>query len=133
VQDWFWWKTEGDPIFNSNYHDVAQDLDALHKENVHTMISVWGLLDPESETYKILDRKHELVSDAHVYDASNPEARDISKKRLMEQLKQTGLISTCGRRIALRLLRISVATANRIRISASSYQGTLGKFSLFKS
>ena len=24
VQDWFWWKTEGDPVFNSNYHDVAQ-------------------------------------------------------------------------------------------------------------
>ena len=47
VQDWFWWKTEGDPVFNSNYHDVAQDLDALHKENVHAMISVWGLLDPE--------------------------------------------------------------------------------------
>jgi alpha-D-xyloside xylohydrolase len=40
VQDWFWWKTEGDPVFNSNYHDVAQDLEALHKENVHAMISV---------------------------------------------------------------------------------------------
>src|SRR6201997_2773504 len=77
VQDWFWWKTEGDPIFNSNYHDVAKDLEALHKENVHAMISVWGLLDPEAETYKILDQKHQLVSDAHVYDASNPEARDI--------------------------------------------------------
>ena len=75
VQDWFWWKIEGDPVFNSNYHDVASDLDALHKENVHAMISVWGLLDPESETYKILDAKHELVSKAHVYDATNPEAR----------------------------------------------------------
>ena len=52
VQDWFWWKTEGDPEFNSNYHNVAEDLDALHKENVHAMISVWGLLDPNSETYK---------------------------------------------------------------------------------
>lgn len=27
VQDWFWWKIEGDPDFNSNYHDVAKDLD----------------------------------------------------------------------------------------------------------
>src|SRR5581483_6656671 len=77
VQDWFWWKTEGDPIFNSNYHDVAQDLAALHKENVHAMISVWGLLDPKSQTYKLLEAKHELLSDAHVYDATNPEARDI--------------------------------------------------------
>ena len=31
VQDWFWWKTEGDPAFNSNYHDVRKDLDALHE------------------------------------------------------------------------------------------------------
>ncbi len=90
VQDWFWWKTEGDPIFNSNYHDVAQDLDALHKEHVHAMISVWGLLDPASETYKILDQKHEMVSGAHVYDATNPEARDIYWERLPGKLLQQG-------------------------------------------
>jgi alpha-D-xyloside xylohydrolase len=90
VQDWFWWKTEGDPVFNSNYHDVEKDLDALHKENVHTMISVWGLLDPQSETYKVLDAKHELVPDAHVYDATNPEARDIYWKHLPGKLLAQG-------------------------------------------
>ena len=90
VQDWFWWKTEGDPVFNSNYHDVAQDLEALHKENLHAMISVWGLLDPNSETYKILDAKHELVSDAHVYDATNPEARDIYWEHLPGKLLAQG-------------------------------------------
>jgi alpha-D-xyloside xylohydrolase len=90
VQDWFWWKTEGDPIFNSNYHDVVQDLDALHKENVHAMISVWGLLDPKSETYKILDAKHELVAGAHVYDATNPEARDIYWEHLPGKLLAQG-------------------------------------------
>ena len=90
VQDWFWWKTEGDPVFNSNYHDVAQDLDALHKANVHAMISVWGLLDPSSETYKILDAKHELVSDAHVYDATNPEARDLYWEHLPGKLLAQG-------------------------------------------
>jgi alpha-D-xyloside xylohydrolase len=90
VQDWFWWKTEGDPIFNSNYHDVAQDLDALHKENVHAMISVWGQLDPESETYKILDAKQELVAGAHVYDATNSEARDIYWDHLPGKLLAQG-------------------------------------------
>ena len=90
VQDWFWWKTEGDPVFNANYHDVAKDLDALHKENVHAMISVWGLLDPESETYKILDAKHLLISDAHVYDASSPEARDIYWQHLPGKLLSQG-------------------------------------------
>ncbi len=90
VQDWFWWKTEGDPVFNSNYHDVAQDLEALHKEHVHAMISVWGLLDPKSETYQVLDAKHELVADAHVYDATNPEARDIYWKHLPGKLLAEG-------------------------------------------
>lgn len=90
VQDWFWWKTEGDPDFNSNYHDVAKDLEALHKENVHAMISVWGLLDPESETYKILNDKHLLIQGAHVYDASSPEARDIYWDRLPGKLLAQG-------------------------------------------
>ena len=90
VQDWFWWKTEGDPAFNANYHDVPQDLEALHKEHVHTMISVWGLLDPESETYKVLDAKHELVSEAHVYDATNPQARDNYWEHLPGKLLAQG-------------------------------------------
>jgi alpha-D-xyloside xylohydrolase len=90
VQDWFWWKTEGDPVFNSNYRDVAADLDALHKENVHAMISVWGLLDPNSETYKILDAKHELVSGAHVYDATKPEAREVYWDHLPGKLLAQG-------------------------------------------
>ncbi len=90
VQDWFWWKREGDPEFNANYHDVAKDLESLHQQNVHTMISVWGLLDPASETYKQLDAKHLLVGDAHVYDATNPEARDIYWNRLPGKLLQQG-------------------------------------------
>jgi len=82
VQDWFWWKTEGDPVFNTNYHDVPKDLETLHNENVHTMISVWGLLDPAAETFKTLDAQHFLIPGAHVYDASNPAARDIYWQRL---------------------------------------------------
>jgi len=90
VQDWFWWKTEGDPEFNANYHDVARDLAALHEENVHAMISVWGLLDPASETYKELDAKHLLVPYAHVYDATSPEARALYWKRLPGALLAQG-------------------------------------------
>src|SRR5271157_2304054 len=90
VQDWFWWKKEGDPDFNSNYHDVPKDLEALHKENVHTMISVWGLLDPKSETYKTLEAKNLMVPGAHVYDPSSPEARDIYWNRLPGKLLAQG-------------------------------------------
>jgi len=90
VQDWFWWKKEGDPVFNDKYHDVEKDLAALHKQNIHTMISVWGLLDPGSETYKVLDAKNLLVPEAHVYDASSPEARDIYWDRLPGKLLAQG-------------------------------------------
>ncbi len=90
VQDWFWWKNEGDPDFNDNFHDVPKDLDALHKENVHAMISVWGLLDPKSETYKTLDAQHLLIPGAHVYDPSSPEARDIYWNRLPGKLFAQG-------------------------------------------
>jgi alpha-D-xyloside xylohydrolase len=90
VQDWFWWKTEGDPIFNNSYHDVPKDLETLHGENVHAMISVWGLLDPNSDTYKILDAKHMLISDAHVYDDSSAEARDIYWQHLPGKLLAQG-------------------------------------------
>jgi alpha-D-xyloside xylohydrolase len=43
-----------------------------------------------SETYKILDDKHELVSSAHVYDATNPEARDIYWEHLPGKLLAQG-------------------------------------------
>ena len=90
VQDWFWWKNEGDPDFNDNYHDVAKDLDGLHKQNVHAMISVWGMLDPKSETYKTLDAKNLLIPGAHVYDPSNVEGRDIYWNRLPGKLLAQG-------------------------------------------
>ena len=77
VQDWYWWQHEGDPIFNSNYHDVPADLAKLHAQHIHTMISTWGLMDPASDTYKKLDAEHLLIADAHVYDASNARARDL--------------------------------------------------------
>ncbi len=77
VQDWYWWKNEGDPVFNSNYHDVPADLGKLHAEHFHTMISTWGMMSPAAETFKKLDAEHLLLTDAHVYDASNPHARDL--------------------------------------------------------
>ncbi len=36
VQDWFWWKAEGDPVFTSNFPDVPGELKQLHDEHVHS-------------------------------------------------------------------------------------------------
>ena len=90
VQDWFWWKTEGDPVFNSNYHDVPGDLAKLHDAHIHTMISTWGMIDPKSETWKKLDSEHLLIARAHVYDASVPRARDLFWSSLIAPLQKMG-------------------------------------------
>jgi alpha-D-xyloside xylohydrolase len=90
VQDWYWWKTEGDPIFNSNYPDVPAELKALHDNHVHAMISVWGLFDPHSENFKYIAAHHFDVRDAHVYDATNPKARDFYWENLPAKLLAQG-------------------------------------------
>jgi len=90
VQDWFWWKVEGDPDFNSNYHDVSADLQALNREHVHAMISVWGLFDPRSENYRIMTAHQFDVPGAHVYDATNPAARDFYWDNLVGKLFSMG-------------------------------------------
>lgn len=90
VQDWFWWKTEGDPTFNNNYQDVPGKLKELHGEHVHTMISTWGLLDPKSETYKKMTAQKLLVPRAHVYDATNPKARQLYWGSLQRPLFNEG-------------------------------------------
>ncbi|HEY4662018.1 MAG TPA: TIM-barrel domain-containing protein [Terriglobales bacterium] len=90
VQDWFWWKLEGDPVFNSNFPDVPGELRELHDEHVHAMLSVWGLFDAKSENYQQLAARHLDVPNAHVYDASNPEARNFYWNQLAGKLFSMG-------------------------------------------
>jgi alpha-D-xyloside xylohydrolase len=90
VQDWFWWKTEGDPVFNGNYKDVPKELQSLHEQHVHAMISVWGLFDPASENFKELAATNFDVPKAHVYDATNPAARDFYWNKLAGKLFAQG-------------------------------------------
>lgn len=90
VQDWFWWKTEGDPVFNKNYSDVPAQLKSLHDEHVHAMLSVWGLFDPAAENFKTLAAHKFDVPNAHVYDATNPAARDFYWNNLAGKLFSQG-------------------------------------------
>ena len=90
VQDWFWWKTEGDPIFNSNFPDVPGELKTLHDEHVHAMISVWGLFDVKSQTFQKLSAQHLDVPNAHVYDATSAKARDLYWEDLAGKLFAQG-------------------------------------------
>ena len=90
VQDWFWWKTEGDPVFNSNYSDIPGELKTLHDQHVHAMISVWGLFSAESENFKTIAARHWDLANAHVYDATNAKARDFYWENLVGQLFSQG-------------------------------------------
>ena len=92
VQDWFWWKQggEGDPEFNSNYTDVPAELKALHDQHVHAMISVWGMMDPSSKTFQEIERRGFEIPGTHVYDPTNPAARDLFWNQLPGKLFAQG-------------------------------------------
>jgi alpha-D-xyloside xylohydrolase len=92
VQDWFWWKQggEGDPEFNSNYTDVPAELKTLHEEHVHAMISVWGLMDPSSKNYQEIQRQGFEIPGTHVYDPTNPAAREFFWNQLAGKLFAQG-------------------------------------------
>jgi len=90
VQDWFWWLHEGDPVFNANFPDVPAELKTLHGEHVHAMLSVWGLFDPASKNFATMVANHFDVPNAHVYDATNPAARDFYWNNLAGKLFTQG-------------------------------------------
>jgi alpha-D-xyloside xylohydrolase len=90
VQDWFWWKAEGDPVFNSNFPDVPSELKQLHDEHVHTMLSVWGMFDAKAQNFQELIAKHFDVPNARVYDSTNPQARDFYWNNLVGPLFSQG-------------------------------------------
>lgn len=73
VQDWFWWKRQGDAEFNKNYKDVPAELKTLHDANVHAMITVWALMDPSSDNFKQIEAKKWDIPETRNYDPSNPD------------------------------------------------------------
>ena len=86
VQDWFWWNTMGEPVFDaSRYPDPKGMVDTLHALNIHLMISVWPYFRPGSATYAAMDAQgffidRTIVAGFHpagqaLYDAYNPRAR----------------------------------------------------------
>jgi alpha-D-xyloside xylohydrolase len=87
VQDWFWWKRQGDPEYADSYlqpwADVPNALLKLHAENVHAMISVWGKFDPGSRNYQEMKRLGLIIPGTDIYDATNPAAREYYWKNLI--------------------------------------------------
>ncbi len=87
VQDWFWWKTMGEPVFDAaRYPDPKGMVGAIHGEHFHFMISVWPYFRPGSGTYAEMDRRGFFIDRTRtasfhpagqaLYDAFNPRARE---------------------------------------------------------
>jgi len=101
VQDWFWWNTMGEPVFNKNYPDPKGLMDTLHKEHVHIMFSVWPYFRPGSPVYEDMDKRGFFVAKTKVsgfhpagmalYDAFNPEARKYYWKLMDDALFKIGV------------------------------------------
>jgi len=102
VQDWFWWYTMGEPVFDkSRYPDPPGMVDDLHKNNFHLMISVWPYFRPGSKTYDDMDQRGFFIDRTKVqsfhpprmalYDAFNPDARKYYWNLMDQALLKIGV------------------------------------------
>jgi alpha-D-xyloside xylohydrolase len=94
VQDWFWWKCEGDPQYSDSYvqphPDVPGALRALHDEHAHSIISVWAMMDPKSINFQEFSRRGFFIPGTYDYDATNPAARDAYWNMLIQPILRQG-------------------------------------------
>ena len=100
VQDWFWWNTMGEPVFNKNYPDPKGMIDDLHKNHFHVMFSFWPYFRPGSPVYEDMDKRGYFIDRTKVsgfhpagqalYDAYNPAARKYYWQLIDKGLFQIG-------------------------------------------
>ena len=102
VQDWFWWHTMGEPVFDeSRYPDPKGMVDDLHRNHFHLMISFWPFFRPGTKTYEDMDRRGFFIdktktSGFHpagqaLYDAFNPDARKYYWNLMNQNLFKIGV------------------------------------------
>ena len=94
VQDWFWWKYQGDTAYTDEYlaphPDVPGALRTLHDENVHAIISVWAMMSPKSANEQEFVRNNFIIPGTFDYDATNPAARDAYWNLLISPILAQG-------------------------------------------
>lgn len=103
IQDWQYWLPGqwGSHRFDpARYPDPAAMVKTLHDEHVHTLISVWARLDPDTDNTKALDAAGVLFPKTYPnvypaghgrwYDAWNPKGRDLYWRQVMSNLGTLG-------------------------------------------
>jgi len=102
VQDWFWWNTMGEPVFDkARYSDPPGMVEDLHKNHFHLMISVWPYFRSGTKTYDDMDKRGFFIDKTKVaafhpagmalYDAFNPEARKFYWNLMDQALLKIGV------------------------------------------
>jgi len=102
VQDWFWWYTMGEPVFDkSRYPNPKGMVDDLHRNHVHLMISFWPFFRLGTKTYDDMEKRGFFIAKTKVsgfhpagqalYDAFNPEARKYYWNLLDQGLFKIGV------------------------------------------
>ena len=102
IQDWFYWKPGewGSHVMDpARYPDPAAMNTSLHKDHVHTMISVWARFDKGLENADELEKIGGLfprtsnvypAGEGRWYDAYSPAARDLYWRQIMRTLGKEG-------------------------------------------
>lgn len=104
VQDWQYWGMDNDEwnsteFGNPRYPKPKEMMDRLHAMDAHIAISVWPDFGKNTAIYKDMERHgflYRMISfppskDIKVYDAFNPEARDIYWNYLNRNLFSIGM------------------------------------------
>lgn len=102
VQDWFWWNTMGEPVFDkARYPDPPGMVEDLHRNHFHFMISIWPFFRPGTKTYDEMDKRGFFIAKTKVaafhpagmalYDAFNPEARKFYWNLMDQALFKIGV------------------------------------------
>jgi len=115
IQDWQYWGNNylwnAMDFLNSEFYDQQKMVNDIHSLNAHIIISIWNSFGPQTKQYKELKEINALLdfitwpesgsdkwpprmdypSGVRVYDAYNPQARDIYWKYLKQGLFSLGI------------------------------------------
>jgi alpha-D-xyloside xylohydrolase len=102
VQDWFWWYTMGEPVFDkSRYPDPKGMVDDLHNNHFHLMISFWPYFRPGTKTYDEMEKLGYFIDKTKtagfhpagqaLYDPFNPDARKYYWSLMNQALFKIGV------------------------------------------
>lgn len=115
IQDWQYWGNNylwnAMDFLNTGYPDPQKMVNDIHALNAHEIISIWASFGPQTKPFKEMEKKNMLLSfltwpssgseiyppkmdypaGVRVYDAYNPEARDIYWKHLNKGIFSLGM------------------------------------------